>query len=192
MKIFRFLVVVGFLAICASAARADGTDPVVTPSGCGGNSGKPCDAVTFSGAPLTFTETFSTSACPEGVTGACADMGVVNNSESIVTEFTLAFVPGSSDQGNYTADCSPETTPGFTCNNIATNVVQVIGTINFEDPDCVIYYTGVNILLEGDASLAGESVSVTFSTPEPSSILLLLSGIMAGLVALKSRRNVLA
>jgi hypothetical protein len=118
-------------------------------------------------------------------------MGVLNESGAIVTEFTLAFVPGSSDQGNYNADCSPETTPGFTCNNIATNVVQVIGTINFEDPECETYYLGVNVLLEGGASLAGESVSVTFSTPEPSSILLLLSGIMAGLVALMFRRNAL-
>lgn len=190
MKIFRFLVVVGFLAICASAARADGTDPVVTPSGCGGNSGKPCDAVTFTGAPVPVTETFTCAS-----DGDCtADMGVVNESSSIVTEFTLAFASLGSTPANltYTADC---TSPGFTCIQVSNTVIEVIGTIYNGDPDCAVYYTGVNIELEGTTSeglFTGAEVSAIFSTPEPSSILLLLSGIMAGLVALKSRRNVLA
>ena len=203
VKLARLFLVVAFLGICATAARADDVDPKVVLQGCGGNSGTACDAVTITGQSISFSETFSCS------TTCTAEEGIINGTGQNITQFSAALDTGINDtlvyslgQGGLTGDCSLSgnilTCLGLTIVSQPTIEPEVYTTDSVVPcatavPAC-IHYTGVNIVLNAGTNEGitnGETLSNnTFAvTPEPSSVLLLFSGIMVGLVGLKFRNS---
>jgi hypothetical protein len=214
VKLIHLLVVVAFLGISASVARADGVDPIVFTKGCGGTTGTICDAVllTPGSTTVTVTEFFNPANC--GTDGSCtATDSVINETGAAITSFTMVFqdslvTPTGTEALTYSCQsesffaCSPVagTTNAFTFsgNSICStdDYVSIEGSITFipddnADDTCT---SGVTIGLNATAAENLSGVTLTrnfFSTaaPEPSSALLLMAGLMAGLVSLKSLRN---
>ena len=208
MKFIYLLGVVAFLGISASVARADGVDPIVFTKGCGGTTGKICDAVFLTGTSANISATF---ACTGTTADTCtASETVINGTLAAITSFTITFNATGTLPGGGTIPLSfacappPEEGPSFLFHCSGTNTLtftggSICGDDELEaEPDgdeC-----GVIIGLQGSSTtndptgtgLAGVTVSGNFSTPEPSSALLLLFGLMAGLVGFKSRRSILA
>lgn len=218
MKLIRFLVVVGFLAICASAARADGVDPIITTRGCGGTS--PCDAVIL-GPGQTITTVSETFSCSGTTSNTCTAMeAVINDTGASITSFELAFTGATTSTGaplSLIFSCD-DATEGqlFSCQSLGNNTfLFTAGSICTATPDTeddiidgvfvpdgdtddgcgvVIGLTGVNGVdppptdPNGNPLLNGATATAIFNTPEPSSALLLLFGLMGGLVSFKFLR----
>ena len=203
----RFLLVVAFLGFCASAARADGTDPVVRTLGCGGIGQPRCATVllTPGNTSVTVNETFSCD-----LTGCTAMEDVINMTDTAITSFSLVFANPDSLGRTLSYSCADsESNSLFSCSGGPT-ALFFTGASLCADPDAdLTEEDGGTFTPDGDecgviialsASLSegittGESVSATFSTstPEPSTALLLLFGLMGGgLVSFKSLRKVLA
>jgi hypothetical protein len=199
VKLIHLLVVVAFLGISASVALADGVDPIVFTKGCGGSTGTICDPefLTPGSTTLTVTESFTCD-----VSGNCtATDSVVNGTGGAVNGFTLvlsaldsegqALTYSCGEGGFYTCSQSGPTTFSFTGNTLCSDPDDFVdGTFAFDGDEC-----GVIIGLTGtrtEGLFTGDTVTGTFSTsntPEPSSGLLLMAGLMAGLVSLKSLRS---
>lgn len=199
MKLIHLLVVVAFLGISASVAFADGVDPIVFTKGCGGTTGKICDPefLTPGSTTLTVTESFTCD-----ISGNCtAEDSVVNGSGVAVSSFTLVLSAQDSEgqtlayscgEGGFFA-CSqagPDTFT-FSGNTLCADSDDLTegGTFVLDGDEC-----GVTIGLSGTTAeglFTGDTVTGTFSTatPEPSSGLLLMAGLMAGLLSLKSLRG---
>lgn len=208
MKIIRFLIVFAFLGISAAVALADGVDPIVRTRGCGGAGQPACDAVLLTGTSVDISATF---ACSGTTADTCtASETVLNGTVNAITSFTLAFNATGTLPGGGTIPLSfacappPGEGPGFLFNCSGTNTLTFTGgslcpenevEAEPDGDEC-----GVVIELQGSATtndptgtgLAGVTISANFSTPEPSSALLLLFGLMAGLVGLKSYRSILS
>lgn len=213
MKLIHFLVVVAFLGISASVALADGVDPIVFTQGCG-RAGQPaCDAVLLTGTSVNISATFT---CSGTTADTCtASETVLNGTLAAITSFSITFNANgilTNPDGTKTLvplsfACAPPPIEGpsflFNCSGTGNTLTFTGGSLCPENevetvPDgdeC-----GVVIGLRGSATtndpagtgLNNVTASGTFNTPEPSSALLLLSGLMAGLVGLKSRRSILA
>jgi PEP-CTERM motif len=200
------LLMVAFLSVSAPTALADGTDPIVFTKGCGGLGQPACKTVLLTPGETTVTvsETFN---CTGTTTDTCSAIeDVINESGATVTHFDLAFNPVSVHGIPLSFSCAPPPTEGsflFTCNSLGGNTFAFTGGSLCSDSDDLVdgVFTpdgdecGVIIGLQGIAgepSLQGVTVTSTFSTPEPSSAVLLLFGLMAGLVGFKSVRNILA
>ena len=199
MKLIYLLVVVAFLGISASVARADGVDPIVTTRGCGGTTNTPCDAefLTPGTTTLTVTESFTCDS-----SGNCtASDSVVNETGGAVDAFSLVLSQKDSEGQTLTYGCGadgffvcspvPGTTNAFTFagNSLCSDADDFVGgTFSADGDEC-----GVIIALSGTTAeglFTGDKVTGTVSTtPEPSSGLLLMAGLMAGLVSLKSLRS---
>jgi hypothetical protein len=202
------LLMVAFLSVSAPTALADGTDPIVFTKGCGGVGQPACKTVLLTPGETTVTvsETFN---CTGTATDTCSAIeDVINESGATVTRFDLAFNPVSVNNIPLSFSCAPPPTEGsflFTCNSLGGNTFAFTGGSLCSDSDDLVdgVFTpdgdecGVIIGLQGIAGepfLQGVTVTSTFSTstPEPSSAVLLLFGLMAGLVGFKSVRNILA
>lgn len=197
MKLIHILVVVAFLGISASVALADGVDPIVFTKGCGGSTGTICDPefLTPGSTTLTVTESFT---C---VSGNCtAEDSVVNETGVAVNSFTLVLSAVDSEGQTLAYSCGEGGL--FTCSQTGPDTFTFAGNTLCADSDDLTDGTfvpdadecGVIIGLSGTTTeglFTGDSVTGTFSTaaPEPSSGLLLMAGLMAGLVSLKSLRN---
>jgi len=202
VKLIHLLVVVAFLGITASVALADGVDPIVFTKGCGGSTGTICDPefLTPGSTTLTVTESFTCD-----LSGNCtASDSVVNETGVAVNSFTLVLSAMDSLGHTLTYSCGegglfvcskagPDTFT-FSGGSLCADSDDLTGEGTFvpDGDEC-----GVTIGLSGTVSeglFTGDTVTGTFSTaaPEPSSGLLLMAGLMAGLVTLKSRRSVLA
>jgi hypothetical protein len=198
VKLIHLLVVVAFLGISASVAQADGVDPIVFTKGCGGTTGKICDPefLTPGSTTLTVTESFTCD-----LSGNCtAEDSVVNGTGAVVDSFTLvlsardsegqALTYSCGEEGFFTCSQSGPTSFSFTGNTLCSDPDDLSdGTFVFDGDEC-----GVIIGLSGTTAeglFTGDTVTGTFSTatPEPSSGLLLMAGLMAGLVSLKSLRS---
>lgn len=198
VKLIRFLMVVAFLGLSASAALADGVDPKVFTSGCTSS----CDAefLTPGNTTLRVTENFT---CDD-ISGICtAADTVINFTGMPITSFTLLFDPTDSHDNTLSYSCTGE--GFFTCHQDGPRAFTFSGASVCADPDDDsnngIFSTdgdecGVVIHLTGTKSeglFTGDTVGAGFSVaPEPSSALLLLLGLMAGLVSFKSFRSILA
>ena len=199
------LMVVAFLSVSAPAALADGTDPIVFTQGCGKVGQPPCKTVLLTPGETTVTvsETFN---CTGAGTDTCSAIeDVINESGATVTSFSLAFQPVSVNNIPLSFSCEQGTFL-FACNPLGNNVFAFTGGSLCSDSDDLVegVFTpdgdecGVIIGLQGIAGepfLQGVTVTSNFSTtpaPEPSSAVLLLFGLMAGLVGFKSVRNILA
>ena len=197
--------VVAFLGISASVARADSVDPIVTTKGCGTKT--VCDAVilTPGQTTVTVTEQFSCD-----LTGNCtAEDSVINETGKAIDSFTLVFdtLGGTlsyfcAEGGSFT--CTNDGGGAFTftgssiCSTDANDIsIGEGGVVTFipdgdADDNCNF---GVTIGLSATTAEGitnGETVTAVFSTPEPSSVLLLLFGLVAGMAGIKSRRITLA
>jgi hypothetical protein len=199
VKLIHLLVVVAFLGISASVAVADGVDPIVFTKGCGGTTGTICDPefLTPGSTTLSVTESFI---CTDGT--CTATDSVVNETGVAVNSFTLVLSAQDSEGQTLTYSCGeggffvcsqagPDTFT-FAGNTLCADSEDLSnGTFTPDNDEC-----GVIIGLSGTTTeglFTGDSVTGTFSTstatPEPSSGLLLMAGLMAGLVSLKSLRN---
>jgi len=204
------LVVVAFLGVSASVAQADGTDPIVFTKGCGAVGQPACKTVPLTPGETTVTvsETFHCTGTGTDTCSAIED--VINETGATVTSFFLAFQPVSVNNIPLSFSCE-QGEPGsflFACNPLGNNVFAFTGGSLCSDSDDVVDGVfipdppgsqdecGVIIGLQGIAGepfLDNVTVTSTFSTtPEPSSAVLLLFGLMAGLVGFKSVRNILA
>jgi len=200
------LLVVAFLSVSAPVALADGTDPVVFTRGCGGVGQPACRTVLLTPGETTVTvsETFNCTGTGTDTCSAIED--VINESGATVTSFFLAFQPVSVNNIPLSFSCETGETGSFlfACNPLGNNVFAFTGGSLCSDSDDLVegVFTpdgdecGVIIGLQGIAGepfLQNVRVTSTFSTtPEPSSAVLLLFGLMAGLVGFKSVRNILA
>jgi hypothetical protein len=215
VKLIHLLVVVAFLGISASVARADGVDPIVRITGvCQSN----CDAVVI-GPGQTSVGISETIACFPGATnglGCTANEDVINFSGATLTAFDLSLSSpgltfGCLSTGTYictdlggglfaftvptggTPFCSTDgndISPTFDPSNPGP---YTFVADNDADDNCSVIQIG----LQGTATetvkqLDGAVVTGTLNTPEPSSALLLLFGLMAGVVVLKFSRTSLA
>ena len=202
MRLIHLLVVVAFLGISASVALADGVDPIVTTKGCGGTTGTICDPefLTPGSTTLTVTESFTCD-----LSGNCtAQDSVVNETGVAVNSFTLVLSAMDSEGQTLTYSCGDgglfacsQTGPDsftFSGNSLCADSDDLgeEGTFTPDGDECgvIIGLSGTT----GEGLFTGDTVTGTFSTaaPEPSSGLLLMAGLMAGLVTLKSRRGILA
>jgi|SRR5882724_2375715 len=196
------MVVVAFLGVSASVAQADGVDPIVFTKGCGGTTGKICDPefLTPGNTTLTVTEAFKCDAFGNNCT---AEDSVVNETGVAINSFSLVL---DNLDGTLTYSCGNVESQFFACSPVAgtTNAFTFTGGSNSlcADADDLSHGSftpdgdecGVIISLSGTTgeSLSGVTVTGTFSTastPEPSSGLLLMAGLMAGLVSLKTLRS---
>lgn len=204
VKIARLLFILALfsgLASLASVAKADGVDPVITTSGCGGRNQRPCDAVVL-GPGQTMASLSATFTCtdPTNPTTCTASETVVNDTGRAITGFSLLFTAESiplifhcAEEGFFA--CSPDETNSnlfhFTGASICTASLNgddfsdgVFRPDSDGDEGCGVVITFQGVAGDG-TGLNGASVTETFNTPEPSSILLLLFGLMTGLVTLK-------
>jgi hypothetical protein len=197
VKLIHLLVVVAFLGISASVARADGVDPFVGTKGCGGTTGTICDPefLTPGNTTLTVTESFTCD-----LSGNCAaEDSVVNETGAAVGNFSLvlsaldsegqALTYSCEEGGLYTCSQAGPDTFNFSGNTLCSDADDFAdGTFAPDGDEC-----GVIIRLTGTTAeglFTGDTVTAAFSTaPEPSSALLLMAGLMAGLVSLKSLRH---
>ena len=204
VKFIYCLMVVAFLGISASVARADGVDPIVTTKGCGGTT--ICDAVILTPGQTTVnvTEQFTCD-----LTGNCtAEDSVINETGKAIDTFTLVFdtLGGTlsyfcGEGGSFSCTNNGGGAFTFTGSSICSTDANDIsigegGVVTFipdgdADDNCNF---GVTIGLSATTTEGitnGETVTATFSTPtpEPSSALLLLFGLMAGFVSFKSLRT---
>ena len=207
MKLIHLLVVVAFLAISASVALADGVDPIVFTKGCGGTGQPACDAVVLT--PGNTTGVMVSEAFTCDMSGNCTATdtvinlsGLAINSFSLVFQDSLPTMPPTPLSYSCMADgffvCSPVpgTTNAFTfagasiCADADSDFVD--GTFVPDGDECGVVI-GLNATtaegISGTTTLTG---TASFSAPEPSSALLLLFGLVAGLVSFKSRRSILA
>ncbi len=217
MKLIRFIVVVGFFAICASAAFADGVDPIVKITGvC--TSG--CDAAVIGPgqAAVGFSETIACGSGATDGTGCTAIEDIINFSGATLTNFEVSLTsPGLTFSCLSTSDytCSPlgaglfafavgptgtafcstdgnDISPTYSPSNPGP-YTYVADSDGDEDDNCAVIQIG----LQGTSNetvqqLNGAVVTGTLSAPEPSSGLLLLFGSMAGLLVLKFSRSAIA
>ena len=200
MKLIHVLVVVAFLGISASVARADGVDPIVSTKGCGGTTGTICDPefLTPGSTTLTVTETFTCD-----LSGNCiAEDSVVNETGAAVSAFSLVLSALDSAGHALTYSCDTSGEPLFACSQAGPDTFNFSGNTLCSDADDFADGTfapdgdecGVIISLTGtqtEGLFTGDTVTASFSVaaPEPSSGLLLMVGLMAGLVSLKSLRS---
>lgn len=208
MVFLAAFVVSVFLSVSAPAILADTTDPLVFTKGCGGVGQPACKTVllTPGETSVTVSETFN---CTGATTDTCTAIeDVINESGAPVSMFDLAFNPVSVMGTPLSFSCEQPPPAGslFTCNPLGNNVFSFTGATLCSDSDDFVdgVFTpdgdecGVIIGLQGIAGepfLQGVTVTSTFSTvtaPEPSSAVLLLFGLIAGLVGLKSIRNIQA
>jgi len=193
------MVVVAFLGISASVAQADGVDPIVFTKGCGGTTGKICDPefLTPGSTTLTVTESF---ACD--ISGNCtAEDSVVNETGVAVNSFTLVLSALDSEGQALSYSCGEGGL--FNCSQTGPTAFSFSGNSLCGDADDFSHGSftpdgdecGVIISLSGTTAeglFTGDTVTGSFSTattPEPSSGLLLMAGLMAGLVSLKTLRS---
>ena len=205
MKFIRLLMVVAFLGISATAALADGVpnDPILLTAGCGRIGQPKCDAVVLTpdNTTVTVTEKFT---CND-VSGNCTAQDTVINLTGVeLNNFTLllnnpANPPSfiySCGTGAQFFNCFKNGPTSFTfsgntlCADPDSDLVE--GTFVPDGDEC-----GVIIGLSGtkaEGIMTGTTVigTASFSAPEPSSALLLVFGLMAGLVGLKSFRGILS
>jgi hypothetical protein len=196
------LLVVAFLSVSAPAALADTTDPILFTKGCGGVGQPACDALILGPGQTggTLTETFSCSS------GNCtADESIINETGAPLTSFTLSWnttgLTFTCAEGGFFA-CSPVNsttellTGGPLCSTDSNDVsVGEGGVITFTaDGDSDDSCFGVTVELTGTTTeglFDGEKITASYSTPEPSSALLLLFGLMVSAVGLKYFRTAL-
>ena len=211
MKLIHIFFVVAFLvgaflSVSAPVALADGTtaDPILFTKGCGGVGQSPCDALILGPGQTggTLTETFSCDS-----SGNCtADESIINETGAPITSFTLSWnttgLTFTCAEGGLFA-CSPVNTTtelltgGPLCSTDSNDVsVGEGGAITFHsDDDSDDTCFGVTVELTGTTTEGlsdGEKITASYSTPEPSSALLLLFGLMVGTVGLKYFRTAIA
>lgn len=209
MKLIRFLVVIGFLAICASAVRADGVDPIVRVTGtCTSSS---CDAYLIGPgqSSVNFMETITCAAGATDGTGCTATETIINESGNTLNSFDLTLTsPGLtfSCESTFTYTCTPlgggvfaitlgAGSTGF-CSTDSNDIGGTGPSSFFLMPDTPTdtddFCSTIQIGLQGTSTetvteLNGAVVSGTVNAPEPSSALLLLFGFAAALGVLKFR-----
>jgi hypothetical protein len=207
VKLIHLLVLVAFLGISASVALADGVDPIVFTKGCGGTTVCDAELLTPGSTTVTVTETFNSC----DTFGNCtATDSVINETGAAINSFTMVF---NNLDGTLTYSCQSESffscTPvegttnafTFTGNSVCSTdpgdvTIGEDGTATYTpdgdaDDNC---FSGVTIGLNATAAENLQGVTLTdntfsIATPEPSSGLLLMAGLMAGLVSLKSLRS---
>ena len=211
MKLIHLLVVVAFLGISASVALADGVDPIVFTRGCGGTGQPACDAILLTGTSVNISATF---ACSGSTADTCSTfVDVLNGTLAAINSFTITFnATGTLPDGGGTIPlsfaCATPPVEGapflFNCSGSGNTLTFTGGTLCPENESETVPdgdECGVVINLQGSSTtndptgtgLAGVTISGNFSTvPEPSSALLLMAGLMAGLVGLKSYRSILS
>ncbi|HXC47327.1 MAG TPA: PEP-CTERM sorting domain-containing protein [Candidatus Sulfotelmatobacter sp.] len=218
MKIIYILVVVAFLGMSASVALADGADPIVFTRGCGGSGQPACDAGLITGTAgnfsANFTATFSCS--PTADASTCfATEDLINLTGATINAFNLALNPVSvmgipltfsCETGGFFV-CTQNSALSFTfsgganslCSTDSNDLSPIAGQpgqYSFNpDGDADDTCSGITIGMQGvtgEPNLNGVTVTGSVSTPEPSSALLLLFGLMAGLVSFKTLRSTLS
>ena len=220
MKIARLLLIVAFLGICCSVASADGTDPKVFTSGCGGRGQPACDADFLTPSdPTVLHVTFTFLAADDknnpdkGQVAAFDD--IVNWTGGDIGSFILDLdsIASNGDQLSYA--CGGNSLNGaFNCTQLGADSFRFDGGVLCSlpppdnGPDAQTAYSwisappapcqiGERFFLEaslpGDPSnLVGATVGATVFAPEPSSAFLLLIGLGAGAFMLRKRSFVLA
>ncbi|HEV3419461.1 MAG TPA: hypothetical protein VG075_04100 [Candidatus Acidoferrum sp.] len=226
MKLIRFLMVVAFLGVAATAAFADGvpTDPTLLTSGCGRLGQPKCDAylITSQFEVLDVVLTLDTTAGDPFFGDAVADFVNVSG-HTLDGLFTINFtVPaGLSFQGCGTPPegittlftCTGGGSPDSPITGGGTALFNLTGaSICSVDSDDLGGGEGTPITYVSDSDeddncqaafilalkpVAGETlpptIDATFTVaPEPSSGLLLVFGLAAGLLVLKGLRPNLA
>jgi len=193
------------------ASWADGTNPPTDPKpftqGCGSGPGQtPCDATLIGpsgtvGVQLTFEN-------------GIAETDLINDSGKTLTHFSvsfkvnagLTFNPCDTELNTLFTTCNYEGTVngiatydfsgGSLCSVNSDDIQVVHGVATYKsDGDHDDTCSGMILGLEAtgtDKVTNGETVQGTFDVPEPSSALLLISGLAFGLVGLRSRRQRLA
>jgi hypothetical protein len=224
VKIIYILVVVAFLGISASVARADGADPIVFTKGCGGSGQIACDAALITGTAGAFSASFSaTFMCsPTADASTCfASEDLINITGATVDTFDLALNPVSvglipltfsCEAGGFFV-CTQNSALDFTFSGVSNG--NSLCSAEMDDvtpsgqpgqyifngempPDADDTCSGITIGMQGvtgEPNLDGVTVTgsvSSVSTPEPSSALLLLFGLMAGLVSFKTFRSTLS
>jgi hypothetical protein len=173
-----------------ASADTTGADPKLLTQGCGGKGQPACDAefLTPGSDTVTVTETFTCD-----ISGNCtASDTVVNATGADLSSFNLVL----SNPGSLVYSCGPATAQFFSCNQTGPDSFNFAGATLCSDADDLHGTTftpdgdecGVIISLTGTTAeglFTGETVTGSVSTPEPSSALLLLFGLSAGLLAFK-------
>lgn len=200
------LLLIALVALYSPASWADGTNPPVDPKpitqGCGGTN-PPCDyTVIGPSGEVSISLTFEpvkgdyvvVNGVQEQVYEAVEDF--VNESGHTITGFTASFnVPsglvfegcGSTQLGTCTPDFEGNVTSG-----VATYTFGGLDLPSYDPDDCegvIGLVLGLISIPGTDVVMSGETVTGTLSVPEPSSALLLLFGLAAGLVGFRSRRK---
>ena len=219
MKLIRFLMVVAFLGISASAAFADSTDPTLLTSGCGRLGQPKCDAYLITSPNFTQTITLLPDTSGDPALAGDLTASFINDSGQTLTPgFTVTFVVpdnlsfqgcGSNEGVTLLFTCtgggSPESPIGpggtavFTLTGAtlcSVNSDDVIGSdspggfslITDEDEDDLCQSSFTIALQPVFGETLPNSITGSITTPEPGSAVLLLFGLAAGLLALKSVR----
>jgi len=190
-----------FLSVSATATLADTTDPILSTKGCGGRGQPACDALILGPGQTggTLSETFTCDSL-----GNCtADESIINETGAPLSSFTLSWhtmgLTFTCAEGGFFI-CSPINdtkellTGGPLCSTDSNDVsVGEGGAITFHaDGDSDDSCFGVTVELKGTTGEGlsnDETITASFSTPEPSSGLLLLFGLLVGAVGLKYFRT---
>jgi len=201
--------VVAFLGISCSAAFADGTDPKVFTSGCGGKGQPACDAdvLTPENLTLPISLTFNNVGGQE-----VAFVDIINDTGKDLNDFSVGFSvnPGlvfSGCQSGGLLTCTPNFEGSVTSGvaNYTLSGATICSTngddwlfgdvggsllgksfyINDHDADdnCQWGFRLELIGQPGDTILNGETVSGSVSAPEPPSGLLLFTGLFVAFFA---------
>ena len=202
--ILLLLLLIMAAALYSPASWADGTDPKPITQGCGGSNAS-CDATIIYNASQVYTITlvFRSASDPMNPFGTDAWVAeIVNGTGGTIDSYTEMF---KQEKGlTYSSTCAG----GFlTCVYDGGSTYTFTGsvlnspTVNPRDPDCdgddICYGVIIGLIpVEGDATPSyGSTLSSTIydiQVPEPSSGLLLLSGLAVGLLGLRGLRNNLA
>jgi hypothetical protein len=215
VKIARLLLIVAFFGICCSVARADGTDPKVFTSGCGGKGQPACDADFLTPSnPTQVSVTFTFLAADDpsnpdpGQVAAFDD--IVNWTGMNIGRFVLNLAANDSNGDALTYACGGNNLNGaFNCSQLGADsflfdggtLCSVPQADNPQDAQTAFAWIsappapcqiGERFFLEaslpGDpTNLVGKSVTATIFAPEPSSALLLLIGFAAGAFVIRKR-----
>jgi len=212
VKLARLLLIVALFGLSCSIARADGTDPKVLTSGCGGVGEPACDPVVITSLgeepPITFQF---------DPTGSTASVDIVNWTDATIGTFILTldgFATVPTEGGGTTTvalsyECGSGGVGAFGCTQVGGTGSDVFefdalpgGALCSLPPAGQAAYDILTGLasspcqygevftlqaVDGDPNLANATVGATIFAPEPSSAFLLLIGLGVGAFGLRRR-----